>query len=226
MTYTYIIALLRVINLNRNRFAIGIILLFIISSTNFVPIAFGSTLETSEVDIELERMLDDLRFACITPYGFSEDKYNYYKEQIISKYSSEKSKNDMLIENEIEKNTIQCEKPLKSLSVGPMDSPWPMKCYNAYHTSRSSYSTASNPGVEKWRFYSSGWVNGGIAIDNDGILYFKGAYNALDRYIYAVYPDGAEKWKFKTGGLILGSSPAIAEEGTIYIGSYLSLIHI
>jgi len=30
---------------------------------------------------------------------------------------------------------------------GLMDSPWPMKCYDQYHTSQSPYSTANNNGA-------------------------------------------------------------------------------
>ena len=54
---------------------------------------------------------------------------------------------------------------------GPMDSPWPMKCHDNRHTGRSPYSTADNPGIEKWRF-ACDWVEGGIVIDNNGVLYF------------------------------------------------------
>ena len=105
------------------------------------------------------------------------------------------------------------------ISDGPMNSAWPMKCHDVHHTSQSPYSTVDNPGIEKWRFYSSGWVETGIAIDNDGVLYCKIAYNELDRYIFAIYPNGTEKWKFKTNNLIW-STPAIGDDGTIYIGSY------
>jgi outer membrane protein assembly factor BamB len=99
-------------------------------------------------------------------------------------------------------------------------SAWPMKCYNSHHTSQSPFSTANNPGIEKWRFHFTGWLEDTPIIGNDGIIYCKGAYDYLDRYLFAIYPNGTEKWKFKTDGLILGSSPAIAEDGTIYVGSW------
>jgi outer membrane protein assembly factor BamB len=103
-------------------------------------------------------------------------------------------------------------------SSGPMDSPWPMKCHDLHHTGRSPYSTADNPGIEKWRFKGSGitsWVEGGIVIGDDGTLY----YGDTSYYLYALNPDGTLKWEYRTGGAIT-SSPAIDEDGTIYVGSW------
>jgi len=99
-------------------------------------------------------------------------------------------------------------------SSGPMDSPWPMKCHNLHHTGRSPYSTADNPGIEKWRFRCAR-ITDGIVIGNDGTLYF-GDYSWE---IYAINPDGTLKWTYHTGGAIT-SSPAIDEDGTIYVGSW------
>jgi outer membrane protein assembly factor BamB len=100
------------------------------------------------------------------------------------------------------------------LLSGPMDSPWPMKCHDIYHTGRSPYSTADNPGIEKWRFKCS-WVEDGIVIGNDGTLYF----GDEDWYFYAINPDGILKWEYRTGGDIT-SAPAIDEDGTIYVNSW------
>ncbi len=36
--------------------------------------------------------------------------------------------------------------------------------------------------------------------------------------LYAINPDGGQKWKFTTGGPV-DSSPAIGTDGTIYVGS-------
>jgi outer membrane protein assembly factor BamB len=85
---------------------------------------------------------------------------------------------------------------------------------------KAPYSTADNPGIEKWRFYTDGWVEDSPIIDSDGTIYFGGNYGGLPWYLFAVNPDGTEKWKYKTGGLIWGSSPAMAEDGTIYVGSW------
>jgi len=98
----------------------------------------------------------------------------------------------------------------------PMDSAWPMQSHDLRHTGLSPYSTANNSGIEKWRFKttSSGTYSGPI-IDEEGVIYF----GAVDRYIYALYPNGTMKWKYKTDGRIT-STPAIDEYSTIYIGSW------
>jgi len=106
-----------------------------------------------------------------------------------------------------------------TLLFGPMDSPWPMKCHDNRHTGRSPYSTADNPGIEKWRF-KCGWVEDGIVIGDDGTLYF----GDEDWDIYAINSDGTLKWKYHTNGDIT-SSPAIAEDGTIYVGSWDDYLH-
>ena len=72
---------------------------------------------------------------------------------------------------------------------GPINSSWPMFCYNNHHTGLSPYNTAQNPGVEKWRFKTEGSVNGGIAIDTDGTLYF-GDFGGR---LYALSPNGTLK---------------------------------
>ena len=49
----------------------------------------------------------------------------------------------------------------------------------------------------------------------DGTIYV-GSY---DHHLYAVNPDGSQKWKFATGDFV-ASSPAVGADGTIYVGSY------
>ena len=94
---------------------------------------------------------------------------------------------------------------------GLMDSAWPMFCHDTYHTGRSPYSTANVTNLEKWRYYTPGWVQGGAVIDIDGIIYF--GNHGL--YLYALYPNGTLKWKCDIGCWI--ETPcAIAEDGTIY----------
>ena len=70
-------------------------------------------------------------------------------------------------------------------SDGPMNSSWPMKCHDTKHTGRSLYNTSDNPYQEKWRFYSSGGIDDSPVIDHEGIIYFGGAYNYLNRFPYA-----------------------------------------
>jgi len=101
-----------------------------------------------------------------------------------------------------------------SLGSGPMDSAWPMSCHDVRHTGRSPYSTANNVGKEIWLFDQCAGIEGGPVIDNDGVIYF----GTKDLCLYALYPNGTLKWKYKTEDFIW-STPAIAEDGTIYIGS-------
>ena len=74
-----------------------------------------------------------------------------------------------------------------------MDSPWPMKSHDVFHTGQSSYSTENNNGACLWMFKTIGSMQSGIAIDKDGILSF-GDYAW---FFYAVYPNGTLKWKYK-----------------------------
>jgi len=98
----------------------------------------------------------------------------------------------------------------------PTDHAWPQQGYNSQHLGRSPYSTADNPGIEKWRFPAD-WCDGSPSIGPDGVIYF----GSDDRYLYAVYPNGTLKWKFRAYSIIgdFGSHPAIADDGTVYIAS-------
>jgi len=48
----------------------------------------------------------------------------------------------------------------------------------------------------------------------DGTIYF----GSDDKYVYALNPDGSQKWDFETGSEV-NASPAIGSNGDIYIGS-------
>jgi len=181
---------------------LGIIALFIVSAVSPMVIGYGT--KSSEKDEYLENLA----------FVFSDDsdssKFAYYKKLL---------QRDDSWYVESEEVTIPVESS-RITSAGPMDSPWPMKCHDLHHTSRSPYSTANVTGLEKWRFKADGWVQGGPIIDNDGTIYF-GDFHG---YLYAIYPDGTLKWKYKTGGSIW-STPAIAEDGTTYVTSYDDFLH-
>lgn len=69
-------------------------------------------------------------------------------------------------------------------------------------------------GREIWCF-DTGWTDSTPAIANDGTIYI----GAWDGNLYAINPDGTEKWHFTTeAGIWLNSSPVIAENGNIYFG--------
>ena len=120
------------------------------------------------------------------------------------------------IKNIIEQKEYENSNELLQASStdGPMNSAWSMFCYDVKHTSQSPYSTADNPGIEKWRFKTQGWVEGGATIDNDGILYF----GDFSYYLYALFSGNMTlKWKYRAEETIW-DVPAIDEDGTIYFG--------
>ena len=198
-------------NLVKNGLILFVIILFVLSSV--LPVVFGTKSKLTEEDIELK----NLTFMCSYDNDYS--KLNYYKEHLLLRDISNDGVAADVIESEKEELTTPVGLPMEAASVGPMDSAWPMQSHDTHHTGRGSYITVDTS-AEIWRFYSSGSVESTPVIDSDGIIYFKGAYNYLDRYLIAVYPNGTLKWRYNTGGLIWGSSPAIADDGTIYIGSW------
>ena len=198
----------------RKRYLI-VYMVFLLVISSICPLSFG---EDSNIT-EKNKLIEDLKFYCTTPNGFNEIKFENYKKQLLKQDSDEDTK-EYLISNSEESITIQNPPLISDLSISPMDSAWPMKCHDLHHTSQSQYSTANNSCIEKWRLYFTGWLDDSPSIGNDGTIYCKGVYNELPYYIYAIYPNGTEKWKYKTEGLIFGSSPAISEDGTIYFGSW------
>ncbi len=139
------------------------------------------------------------------------DKYNLLKESYYLKQRIEdNSYNYIRFKDKITQ--------VDSSSInnsGPMDSAWPTKCHDNRHTGRSPYSTENVTRLEKWRFKSDDGIVDGMLFDNEDIIYF----GDKDRNVYAVYPNGTMKWKYHTDGWIT-SSPALAEDGTLYVGSW------
>jgi len=103
---------------------------------------------------------------------------------------------------------------------GPMDSPWSMYCHDVRHTGRSPYGTTGGAGVEKWKFWMDGLLFSSPAIDKNGTIYIQ---SINERCLHAIGPNGTEKWRYVTGGG--HSSPAIAEDGIIYVGSDGEKLH-
>jgi outer membrane protein assembly factor BamB len=94
---------------------------------------------------------------------------------------------------------------------------WPMFGYNAQNTRRSPYSTADNPGGERWRFCTDQPLHFSTpVIDNNGTIYFPDHFSEF----YAVYPNSTLKWMKKldnNGGVF---QPALGSDGTIYVGTF------
>ena len=197
--------------MSKKALAVGIVLLFSISTVT--PLVIGY-----DVEIANSEFVDDLAFDCYDRYNSS--RVSYYREYFLRSLSDDLDSDrvDFLEESDVRKVTeiVEIEPNVKSVD-GPMDSPWPMKCHDTHHTGRSPYNTADNSGAELWKFKSK-WIEGGPVVDSDGTIYFGDTWGNF----FALYPDGSVKWKFDDfdyGGSI-SSVPALASDGTIYVGSW------
>jgi len=199
---------------------IGIIFLFVISAIG--PMISGTnTISSCE---EHSVFLDNLLF-------YAGGDNNYKNESIIrDRYLSyiDYFGDSLIFKDEVNLKESFSANPhnegeqqlSQTRSLGLMDSAWPMFCNNVRHTGQSPYSTEDNPGTEKWRFENDGLIEDTPVISNDGTIYFGGSYGDLPYYLIALYPNGSLKWRYKTDFTIWGSSPAIDQDGTIYIGSW------
>jgi len=178
------------------------IFLFVFSS--LIPMVIGNTIDNKIED----ECFENISFASYVEY----ENINFENYREISKEEIVEDRKSFEIP--ISKRSTQVS-PLD----GPMDSPWPMKCHDTHHTGLSPYSTADNPFDEVWKFRCDR-LEGGLVIGEDGTLYF----GDHDDYLYAVNPDGTEKWRYKTG-MWIWSAPAIDEDGTIYVTSYDDYLH-
>lgn len=83
------------------------------------------------------------------------------------------------------------------------------------------YAIYTSNGSLKWKYSTGVWCGGkGATVSDDGIIYFgtvAGAYEGA--YLYALNPNGILKWRLPLGSNVV-SSPAIAEDGTIYVAAY------
>jgi len=118
----------------------------------------------------------------------------------------------MVLGNDIE-SEVQTQST--ALSGGPMDSAWPTYSHDNRHTGQSPYNTRDNPMNIQWKFEANylGFQSSPV-IDQDGILYI----GARDHYLYALNPDGSQRWRCNIGDWA-SDSAALAADGTIYIGS-------
>jgi outer membrane protein assembly factor BamB len=72
-------------------------------------------------------------------------------------------------------------------------------------------------GTLRWRFATGGYIKGSASIAPDGTIYVP----SFDGYFYALYPNGTMKWRASTGNSVAAAGVALAEDGTIYVGSEL-----
>jgi hypothetical protein len=85
-----------------------------------------------------------------------------------------------------------------------------------YVGSCDHYFYALNPnGTLRWRFGPVGEIKGSASIASDGTIYVP----SFGGYFYALYPNGTMKWQASTGGIIASAGVALAQDGTIYVGT-------
>ena len=86
--------------------------------------------------------------------------------------------------------------------------------------SHDTYFYAMNPnGTLKWKYFIGSDVYSSPAIDSNGLIYTASEHPG---YLYAFNPDGTLAWQYDTGefGDIDWPSPAISQDGTIYIANW------
>jgi outer membrane protein assembly factor BamB len=89
-----------------------------------------------------------------------------------------------------------------------------MMHHDQYHTGRSPYDGPKTAAL-KWAFQTGNNILAAPAVAADGTIYIP----SVDGYLYAVNPDGTEKWKFFLTAAFYGS-PAIGADGTVYLGTF------
>jgi len=85
-----------------------------------------------------------------------------------------------------------------------------------YIGSNDGYLYAIYPnGTMKWKYYAGGQegIVSAPSITDDGTIYA----GATSGYLYALYSNGTLKWELYTGWIGM-AYPAIAEDGTVYVG--------
>ncbi|MBU5444797.1 fibronectin type III domain-containing protein [Paenibacillus sp. MSJ-34] len=74
-------------------------------------------------------------------------------------------------------------------------------------------------GEKKWEYATQGWIIGNPIIGADGTVYVG---CDICKTFFAIKPDGALNWKYTSpdSGFAFFASPAIASDGTLYVGSF------
>ena len=92
------------------------------------------------------------------------------------------------------------------------DSGWPCYGGDVRNTFQSPYNTENNGRTLTWKFKVDPTRISKLVYDNEGTIYV----GSWDRYIYAIYPNGTLKWKYKLK-MHMGSSPLVGSNGTVYV---------
>ncbi|MBN1860025.1 MAG: PQQ-binding-like beta-propeller repeat protein [Candidatus Thermoplasmatota archaeon] len=70
-------------------------------------------------------------------------------------------------------------------------------------------------GTLRWRYNTGAYIKGSASIADDGTIYVP----SFNGYFYALNPNGTLKWQASTGGSVAAAGIALAEDGTIYVGT-------
>ncbi len=91
---------------------------------------------------------------------------------------------------------------------------WPKFRHNLQNTAQSPFTGPALPGVS-WQVDTGSNIVSSAAIGRDGVSYV----GTFAGDLYAINPDGTERWVFDLGANSILSSPAIDDEGFIYFGA-------
>jgi outer membrane protein assembly factor BamB len=101
------------------------------------------------------------------------------------------------------------------------DTPWSMFHHDLNHTGLSPHYGPDTPTV-KWTLSTGDKIFGSAVIGDDGTVYIgtRGRQSTVTgSKLYAIYPNGTERWHWIPGHFI-DSTPAIAHDGTLYVGCW------
>ena len=96
---------------------------------------------------------------------------------------------------------------------------WPMLGSSPSHGSASSFlGPATN--TLAWRFANDGAIDGGVAIDVDGSVFF----GTRSGRVFALDPTGVERWSAEHLSPVIGV-PALAQGGKLYVGTFTGMLY-
>jgi outer membrane protein assembly factor BamB len=96
---------------------------------------------------------------------------------------------------------------------------WPMLGSAPTHSSASSFLGPSTNTLA-WRFSNNGGVDGGVAIDVDGSVFF----GTRSGRLFALDPTGVERWSVDHLTPVIGV-PALAQGGKLYAGTFNGVLY-
>lgn len=100
------------------------------------------------------------------------------------------------------------------VNAGLMTSSWPMWGHDPAHSSHTDYAGPDSP-ILLWTFNpGTGWMRGTPSVDAAGNVYV-GTNSGL---VYKVNPNGQQVWSRQLGNTIWSSSPALGDNGDLYVG--------